>query len=58
MAIVPHWYRYRNAVLNFWHRRATLLTGDNMRLYGLIITVFIAWAMFHALGIDISTLLR
>jgi hypothetical protein len=29
-----------------------------MRLYGLAITVFITWAMFHALGIDITTLVR
>jgi hypothetical protein len=29
-----------------------------MRLYGLAITVFITWAMFHALGIDIASVIR
>ena len=29
-----------------------------MRLYGLAITIFAAWAMFHALGIDPLALVR
>ena len=27
-----------------------------MKLYGLVITIFVAWAMYHALGIDVLSL--
>lgn len=34
-----------------------MLSEANMKLYGLAITVFATWAMFHALGIDPARLL-
>jgi hypothetical protein len=60
MDIVPYGPRYRcpTIVLLFGQLRAKVLTGGQMRLYGLAITIFAAWAMFHALGIDPLALVR